>query len=155
MNRGNVDDLSAATLLYHLLRRQLSDNEGAEQIYGDHSVPFVISHIKERLFGLDAGIIDRDIQSPEFTDDLFHHSLDILSLAHVGRHGDCRRSEGRDFGLRRFEVLLSSRPVVYNQVGSLGGEACGDGLSNTTACPCHQSYFVLQSHHSSFSSFTS
>src|SRR5712691_4306517 len=155
MNRGNVDDLSASTLLHHLLRRQLSDNEGAEQIHGDHSVPFVISHTKERLFGLDAGIIDRDIQAPELTDDLLHHSLDILALAHVGRYCDCRRSECRDFGLRRFDVLLSSWSIVYNQARSLGREACGDGLSNTTARSCHQSYFVLQSHHSSFSSFTS
>src|SRR3989440_380065 len=68
VDRGHVDDPPSAALGDHLLRRQLGPEEGALEVDVEHLLVLLLGAVEHRAAGLDASVVDHDVEPPEGLD---------------------------------------------------------------------------------------
>ena len=77
MNRRDVNDPSAIALLDHLSGRRLGAQERSGQVDGDDLVPMLDGEFDERMFELQSGIVDENVDATELLHRLIHHGLHL------------------------------------------------------------------------------
>src|SRR5439155_23957608 len=95
--RAEVDD-AAVALLSHEDGGRLDRGEVALEVHGHDLVPLLLAHVEDHAVAEDAGVVDEDIDPPEFVD----CGLDDVLPAVHGRDGvvvcDCLVALGLDLG---------------------------------------------------------
>ena len=73
---GGDADNAAASLLQHLRRHRPAAQERPEQVGADDPLPFALGHVLHRARGVDAGVVDQDIDLAETVEAGLHHGVD-------------------------------------------------------------------------------
>src|SRR5206468_4719935 len=102
------DDGTAALARHHRPSRGLRAEERPLEIHVEDEVPVLFAHLEERDAGIDAGVVDEDVQAAERLHHAPQHLLDLRQARYVAR--DERRARARLSYLRG--DALSGRPVV-------------------------------------------
>jgi len=106
--------------------------------------------LQEGNLGLDASVVDQNIQTPELLYRLVDQALDLVRLADVGFHrqGLAARCHNLPDDLR---CVIRRADVVDDDRGSLLGEADGYGPADAGSSSGDDGHFVLQAHGRSLS----
>jgi hypothetical protein len=142
---GDVEDQAAAALGEKLFRGQLGAEERALQVDVEHPLVLVLGRVEDRGAGLDAGVVDHDVEPAEGVDRGLHQLLQIGRLADVGLHPDGVPADGLDPGdeLRR---LLGMDDVVDDDVGSFRGRCQHHRFADPAVAPGHDDGLAGQQH---------
>src|SRR5207302_843014 len=84
VHRGHVDDPTTAALRHHLLGRELRAEEGALEVDVQHLRELVFGRVENRGAGLDARIVDHDVDAAQFLHRNVYAVPQVFDFAHVG-----------------------------------------------------------------------
>ena len=149
VDRGDVDDAAAAALGDHLLGRELGAEEGALQVDVQDSFVLRLGGVEDRGPGLDAGVVDHDVEPAQLFDRPVDEHLQVGDLAHVGLHPDGLVAEGGDLLLEVLGGLLVG-DVVDHDVGAGAGQRQSHGLADPGVAAGHDGDLSLERHRLSF-----
>src|SRR6516164_556243 len=121
MHRGDVDYAAAATLLDHLLGRDLRAEEGALEVDRHDPVILVFGGVEDRRARFDAGIVHHDVELTERAHSLVDKHLQIGETARVGFDANRPITESGDL---LFECLgrLRMAHIIDNDFGTQPSE---------------------------------
>src|SRR5215469_13160560 len=105
MYRGDVDDTTAATLLDHLLGRNLRAEEGALEVDPHYLVVLVLGGVEDRSTRFDASVVYHDIHAAEPAHRRVDELLQVGELAHIGFDSGGLITEFGDLLLERLSRL--------------------------------------------------
>ena len=83
-DHGRDVDHPPPALLDHLVDEDLAAVEHAVQIDGEHLAPGGVVHLHEGLVGVDAGVVDEDVQMAELLEHVLGHAECIRVIGDVG-----------------------------------------------------------------------
>ena len=127
------------------LAAELSAVEGALQVDRQHPVVLLFGRVEDRGPGLDAGVVDHDVNPAELLDGGVDQALEVIHLADVGLDADRPFAQCHDLS---FEILrgLLVRHVVDDDVGAGGGETEHHSLSDATVSTGDDGHFAFECH---------
>jgi len=88
MDRGDVNDASAAALGDHLLRGDLGAEEGALEIDVEHALVLLLGGVEHGGAGFHAGVVDDDVEAAEILDCSIDEFLEVSGFADVRLDGN-------------------------------------------------------------------
>ena len=141
---GDADD-APAPLCEHVRRYGPAAQKRPEQVGADDPFPFVLGHVRHRAGGIDAGVVDQDIDRAEAVEAGMHHGFHGGFLRHVG-------GVGKGGAAVVFDLLLNGTGVVFPQLGDndrcpLFGHGQRDGLTDSLPAPRHYGRPAFESVH--------
>ena len=145
VHRGDVDDPAPAALGDHLLGGQLGAEEGALQVDLHDLFVLGLGRVQHRGAGLDAGVVDHDVEAAHFLHRLVDEHLQVGDLAHVGLDPDGLVPEGGDLPLQFLGGLLVGH-VVDHDVGPGAGQGEHDGLADPGIATGHDGDLSFERH---------
>lgn len=149
MRGGDVDD-AAPVLRAHAGHGEARGVEGAGEIDGENSIPFLHWEILYRADMLNACVVDEDIHPAEFLGGESHHLLNLAGLAHVCavvRDSRAMRvARLRNLRARSFNRCGIAKAVEYD-VGALLGEFDGDTQADAAGGAGNEGGFVQKCSH--------
>jgi hypothetical protein len=74
---------AAPALLDHLVDEDLGAVEHAVEIDGEDLAPGGVVHLDEGLVGVDAGIVDEDVEMAELPEHVLRHAKRVGKVCHV------------------------------------------------------------------------
>ena len=97
-----VDDAAAAGILgLHQPDGLLRAEKRAGEVDQDDGIPLLERQVLHRnTGGVDAGVVEQQIEPAELLADLREETADFLGLAHIGRDGEHRAARGLRLGGR-------------------------------------------------------
>ena len=141
MHRTDADDFArrARDLGPHAVAAEFADGfAGAKELAGqadvDDLLPLGVGHLHERGVDLQAGIVDQDVDGPEFFARGLKHGRHVGFAGHVGLMGEGVAAvflDCFDDGLG----LLGPGDVVDADLGDGGPQRKGDGFADAGAGP--------------------
>src|SRR5215469_4472504 len=143
VHRGDVDNMTAATLLDHLLGRNLRAEEGALQVDGQNLLVLSLSGLKHRGAGFDASIVHHDVDAAEPADCGVDESLQIRGLAHIGVDSDGLIAELDELLLERISGF-GMNDIVNDDSCSLPGEFENNGFADPAVASSDDGNLVVQ-----------
>jgi hypothetical protein len=129
---GDVDETAAG--LDKVRRRGASTGEGPAQVHVGHELPCVLFDPvggAERLFGVDAGVVDETVDGTEFGLDPLEKGVDGVGVGDIGGGDDALSAEGLDLRDDRLEVRLG--PGARDHIRSRLGETDCDGPADSSS----------------------
>jgi hypothetical protein len=106
-------------------------------------VPLGFGEFEQRFPGLDAGVIDEDIEAAELFHDRGEHGFHFGGDADVALDDDGGDAHGADFDSRGFGAFLV-RVVVDDDVGAVAGELERDSFANAFASSGDEGDFAVE-----------
>jgi hypothetical protein len=127
-NRRDVHDVSGAAR-DHVRQHQLQAVVHTLEVDGLHLVPLLFGHSQERLTGVDAGIIDQNVDLAELLDGGIDCRSDLRGVADIAGEvlGPASR---RAYGLGH-RPISAGIPIQQKNASPLRGEQPGDGLADS------------------------
>src|SRR5690606_13062279 len=107
--------------------------------------PLLVGELEERHDGLDARVVDEDVDGTELLPHAVDHGLDVGPARDVALHGDRPAAAAPDVG-SGFLGLRGLADVVDGDVGALLGEDLGDAAADAAAAAGDERNLVLESH---------
>ena len=104
-----------------------------------------LGRVQDRGPGLDAGVVDEDVQAAEVGDRRLDQAAQVLDLAHVGLDADDLVTEGLHLGLD-LDLGLLVRDVVDHDVGAEPGQGQDHRLADAGVAAGHDGHLSLQTH---------
>ena len=125
----------------------LDEIEGALEIGIDHHIPIFLAHAHGKAVAGEPGVVDKNVHAAEIGDDLFRGRGDRLRI------GDIHGVSFRGAGMGGVDFLRDFRGVRLGAAHTgdfcpFVGEADGDGLADSAACPGDDSDLVFEFAHS-------
>ena len=116
VDRGDVDDRAAVTVLPHPGRRGTNAEEGTADVHADDAVELGGRHVLEQEVREDARVVHEHVETAEGRDRRLHQALDVLLDGDVALDGD----DVRPAAARRSRAASSrsSAPVGDHDRGS-------------------------------------
>ncbi|EGE56495.1 hypothetical protein RHECNPAF_6420040 [Rhizobium etli CNPAF512] len=141
---GGVDDAAAALVLAHSGNGLLGAEEDALGVNGHDLVPFVFGHVLDAGDGDDAGILDRDIDRPEFLFGGIVERFDARLVCDIADEGDRLAALGPDRFGNAVDQILVRRD---DEIGALARKAPCDGGADAAAGPGDDDSLVFEAFH--------
>ena len=114
----------------HVRQHELQTMEhGALEVDRLHFVPLLFGHSQEWLAGIDAGVIDQDVDLTELFDGGRDRRCDLRGVPDIAREvlgPPSRRADRFGHG-----PVSPGIPIQQKHARSLGGEEPGDGLADS------------------------
>ncbi len=141
-HRTEADD-AASALAAHDRRHRLGEVEHRLEVYIDHRVPLFFGHAEQKpVFG-DAGVVDQHVDASEILCYGSHHFRGVFGVGGVRGVAFGLYAHAFQFLHQRLHVLVVTQ-VGESDVGTFGGEAQRNGLSDAARRAGNQSDFVLK-----------
>ena len=142
LDRRDVDDRPAPAAADHDRHGHAGGDEHAHQVDLDVPAPAPLALLEERTPGDPAGVVDQDVDPPEFLVGRRHHRADLLALHYVGGNAERLAAHVADAP----GGLLAARglDVGDHHVGAVLGERQGDPLTNAAATAGDDRHLVRQ-----------
>ena len=144
---GNVDDATCRALHERALQG-FDKEEDALEVGGEYGIPVAFLHAHEQPVLGDAGVVDEDVDSRVFCQDVLHAGFNGSCIGHIAGEGFA--------GVWKFCVdgiccAAAGARVAGNEddLGSFCSKAAGNGLPDAAAGSSHNSGFTCESVHSS------
>ena len=133
---ADIDDPSVP-LAHHQFAGRLAAEKGPLEIGVDHFIKIGFLHAKDQFVGIDTGVIDKYIQTPEGPGCLFHQVLALRRVGNIRLQYNRLYPKHAAFFCR---LLCSSRPcgVVDAQVKSRFCQCQANSPANTTPTAGHK-----------------
>jgi hypothetical protein len=141
---GDVDDRSGA-LPNHVGRDELRAVEDTLQVGVVHGVPLLFCHFQKGLAGIDAGVVDQDIDAAKASDRVVDHFCHGIATAGVGLKG----KGGAAFRLERGRLCLDCFAVQVGEeyMSTVFGKELRDSGADAGSRTGYDGDLILQQFH--------
>ena len=131
MEAGDIDDHSGLFPLAQVGEGALRAVKGSDQVGGEDGFKIGAGGLVGRAFGLPGSVIDEDIDSLQFPEELIKHGIHGVLRGEIGLDQDwCVPGISLENALLGMSCTLKTPTVVDSHPGAFSGQTDGNCLAN-------------------------
>src|ERR1035438_663489 len=150
MQRVDIDD-PAPLLPDHVRQGVLATEKCSGQHHANKVVPAILREVHDRGDVLQAGVVYKDVEAPEFLDSRIYHPANFRGIGNIGRDEGACRAQGLNLGSSEFAGDWVK--VGEHAVGAGPGKRFCDGVADSASRTRNHGNFSLHGNASSSCSF--